>query len=47
MIWTPIDHARFMINYSHIAYDDAAIALPNGDTDYSVDVVGARAEFDF
>ncbi|QLC23137.1 hypothetical protein HFP51_13650 [Parasphingopyxis sp. CP4] len=47
LIWTPIDHARFMINYSHIAYDDAAIALPNGDTDYSVDVVGARAEFDF
>ncbi|QLC26115.1 hypothetical protein HFP57_14515 [Parasphingopyxis algicola] len=47
LIWTPIDYARFMINYSHIAYDDAAIALPNGDTDYSVDVVGARAEFDF
>ena len=47
LIWTPIDHARFMINYSHIAYDDAAIALPNGDTDYSVDVIGARAEFDF
>lgn len=47
LIWTPIDYARFILNYSHIAYDDAAIALPNGDTDYSVDVISARAEFDF
>ncbi|NNC73371.1 MAG: hypothetical protein HKN78_10930 [Sphingomonadaceae bacterium] len=47
LIWTPIDHARFSVNYSHIAYDDAAIALPNGNRDYSVDVVGARAEIDF
>ena len=47
LIWTPIDHARLSLNYMHIGYDDAAITLPNGDTDYSVDVVGARAEIDF
>ncbi len=47
LIWTPIDFARFSVNYSHIAYDDAAIALPNGDRDYSVNVFGGRAEIDF
>ena len=47
LIWTPIDHMRFAINYMHIDYDDAAIALPSGSTDYGVDVVGARAEVDF
>lgn len=47
LIWTPIDHARVAINYSHIAYDDAAIALPTGDRDYSVNVFGVRAEMDF
>ena len=46
MIWTPIDHARFSINYDHIEYDGAAI--PAGpDTSYGVDVFGARAEVDF
>lgn len=46
MIWTPIDHARFSINYDHIEYDDAVI--PAGlATSYSVDVFGARAEVDF
>lgn len=46
LIWTPIDHARLSVNYGHLDYDDAAI--PAGlDTDYSVDVVGIRAEVDF
>lgn len=46
LTWTPIDHARLSINYSHIQYDDAAI--PAGlATDYTVDVFGVRAEMDF
>jgi phosphate-selective porin OprO/OprP len=46
LIWTPIDHARLSINYSHIGYDDAAIAA-GLDRDYSVNVIGARGELDF
>lgn len=46
LIWTPIDHARLTINYSHLEYDDAVI--PAGRvTDYSVDTFGVRAEVDF
>jgi phosphate-selective porin OprO/OprP len=46
LIWTPIDHARLSVNYSHIEYDNAAI--PAGlDTSYSVNVIGVRAEVDF
>ncbi|MEM8695913.1 MAG: porin [Pseudomonadota bacterium] len=46
LIWTPIDYARLSLNYGHLEYDDAAI--PAGlNTDYSVDVVGIRAEVDF
>ena len=46
LIWTPIDYVRFMINYAHIEYDNAAI--PAGlSTDYGVDVIGARAQIDF
>jgi phosphate-selective porin OprO/OprP len=47
VIWTPIDHARLSLNYSHLQYDDAAIALPTGNVDYRVDVFGVRAEVDF
>ena len=45
LIWTPIDHARFSINYGHVSYDDATPILL--DTSYSTDVVGMRAEVDF
>ncbi len=46
LIWTPIDYIRFMVNYAHIEYDDAAVPAASG-ADYSVDVVGARAQVDF
>ena len=46
LIWTPIDNIRFMLNYARLYYSDAAIAA-GGNRDYSVDVVGARAQFSF
>ena len=45
--WKPIDYLMFGLNYAHLRYDDAAIALPDGDRDYSVDVVGLRSQVDF
>lgn len=47
LIWTPIANARLMLNYARVGHDGAAIALANGERDYAVDVVAARAEFDF
>jgi len=47
LIWTSTDHTRFQINYGRLEYDDAPIALPAGDRNYSADVIGMRAEFDF
>ncbi|RJY08383.1 OprO/OprP family phosphate-selective porin [Aurantiacibacter aquimixticola] len=47
LIWTSTDYTRFQINYGRLEYDDAPDALPSGETDYSADVVGLRAEFDF
>ena len=46
LIWTPVDYVRFLINYAHLMYEDAAIGTV-GDRDYSVDVVGARAQISF
>ena len=46
-IWTTTDYTRFQVNYGKLSYDDAVLALPDGSRDYSVDVVGLRAEFDF
>ena len=37
----------FLINYGHLIYDDAVIPAAGGDRDYSVDVIGARAQVDF
>jgi phosphate-selective porin OprO/OprP len=36
-----------MLNYARLSYDDAAIAEADGDRDYSIDVIGARAQVDF
>lgn len=47
LMWIPTDHARLMINYSRLYHDDARIPAANGDRDYAVDVIGARAQFDF
>jgi phosphate-selective porin OprO/OprP len=46
LVWTPIEYVRFNLNYAHLAYTDAAIAAA-GRRDYSVDVIGWRAELDF
>ena len=45
--WKPIDYVLFGLNFAHILYDDAAIVLPDGDRNYSVDVVGLRSQIDF
>lgn len=46
LIWTPADYVRFMLNYSHIEYDNAAISAAAGNN-YTVDVFGGRAQIDF
>lgn len=45
--WKPMDYVLLGLNYAHIVYDDAATVLPNGDRDYSVDVLGLRSQVDF
>ena len=47
LIWIPQDYVRFLLNYARISYDDAAVAAAGGDRDYSIDVIGARAQIDF
>lgn len=47
LIWTPVDEIRFLLNYAHLFYEDAVIGLPDGDRDYAVDVLGARAQIVF
>ena len=46
LIWIPTDYVRFLVNYGHLWIKDAAV--PAGlDRDYSADMVGMRAQFDF
>lgn len=47
LIWIPQDYVRFLLNYSHLNYDDAAVAALGGNRDYGIDVFGARAQIDF
>ena len=47
LIWIPQDYVRFMLNYGHLRYQDAAIPAAGGDRDYGVNVIGARAQVDF
>jgi phosphate-selective porin OprO/OprP len=47
LIWIPTDYVRLMINYARLSYDDAVIPAAGGDRDYTVDVVGTRAQIDF
>lgn len=44
--WKPTDYILFGLNYAHVLYDDAAIAV-DGDRNYSVDMAGVRAQVDF
>lgn len=45
--WKPMDYVLFGLNYAHIAYDDAAIVVPVGRRDYSVDTIALRSQIDF
>ena len=47
LIWTPTDYTRFMLNYGRMKYTDAVHPAALGDTSYSVDAIGARAQIDF
>lgn len=47
LIWIPTDHVRFMLNYARLSYAGAVIPAAGGDRDYSVDVVGVRAQLDW
>jgi phosphate-selective porin OprO and OprP len=47
LVWIPQDNVRFLLNYGHLRHSDAAIPAAGGERDYSVDVVGARAQVDF
>ncbi|HEY0112592.1 MAG TPA: porin [Allosphingosinicella sp.] len=47
LLWIPQDHVRFLLNYGRLSYRDAAVPAAGGDRDYSVNVVGARAQVDF
>lgn len=47
LVWIAQDHVRFLLNYGHLRFDDAAIAAAGGDRDYGIDVFGARAQVDF
>jgi phosphate-selective porin OprO/OprP len=47
LIWIPQDHVRFLLNYGHLRYDDAAVVPAGGDNDYGINVLGARAQVDF
>ncbi|MEP2735495.1 MAG: porin [Erythrobacter sp.] len=45
--WKPTDYTMLLLNYGKLDYSDAALPSATGDTDYSVDVVGMRAQIDF
>jgi phosphate-selective porin OprO/OprP len=45
--WWPVDYLRFMVNYAHLVYGDAAIPAAGGDRSYSADVVGGRVQVSF
>ena len=44
--WWPADNLRFLLNYAHLEYDDAAIPAA-GDRNYSVDTIGGRVQVSF
>jgi len=47
LVWTPTNYTRLMLNYGHQMYDDAFYPAAGGDTSYSVDAFGVRAQVDF
>ncbi|NVD43706.1 porin [Qipengyuania atrilutea] len=47
LVWTPTDYTRFLMSYGRLAYDGAVIPAKDGETSYSVDSLGVRAQIDF
>jgi len=47
LVWVPTDYTRLMLNYGHLEYDDAVLALPSGSQSWSADVFALRAQVDF
>jgi len=47
LIWTPVDHVRFLMNYAHMQYSNASGIVFGAPQDYSLDVFAARAQLDF
>ena len=47
LVWVPTDYTRLILNYGHLQYGNAAIALPGNDRSYSADVLGLRGQIDF
>ncbi len=47
LIWTPVDYVRFMLNYGHLEYGNALGIVGGAPNEYSVDVIGARAQISF
>ncbi len=46
LVWMPTDYVRFVANYGHLWIDDAAVPA-GASRDYTADVIGMRAQFDF
>ena len=47
LVWVPTDYTRVILNYDHVDYGDAVIALPGGDRNWSADAIGLRGQLDF
>lgn len=47
LVWVPTDYTRLILNYGHLQYGDAVIALPGNDRNWSADVLGLRGQIDF
>ncbi len=47
LIWKPTDYTALLANSGRLAYDDAVFSAAAGDTSYSVDAFGVRAQIDF
>lgn len=47
IVWKPTDYTMILANYGKLDYSNAVYATGTGDTSYSVDVFGMRAQIDF
>ena len=47
LVWKPTDYTMLLANYGKLSYDDAVFPTAGGDTSYSVDSFGLRAQIDF